>query len=171
MAFIQGHQGATTRWLQEFGETTANLLGLLNEYDPFGAASNTIDPRSRNMDLWNNKVGRKYGKKTNGRKTLLKLIHQALKNGELILDLKDKREFVGKKSAPKRISKPIIAFSKSKSGRNELYYDLLKKIVMTRLEFVDSIHAGNYPGYIVKLIHGIDTPVSKRDGKRFNNIG
>ena len=156
---------------QEFGETIANLLGLLNEFDPISSASNTIDPRSRNMDLWNNRVGRKYGKKTNGRKTLLKLIHQALKNGELIVDLKDKREFAGKKSAPKRISKPIIAISNSKSGRNELYYDLLKKIVMTRLELVESIHAGNYPGYSVKLIRCIDTPVSKRDGKRINNIG
>jgi len=156
---------------QDFSETTANILGLLNEYDPLGSASNTIDPRSRNMDLWNNRVGRKYGKKTNGRKTLLKLIHQALKNGELIIDLQDKREYTGRQTAPKRISKPIIALSKSKSGRNEIYYDLLKKTVMTRDELVNSILAGNYPGYSVKLIRGMNTPVSKRDGKRINNIG
>lgn len=123
------------------------------------------------MDLWNNRVGRKYGKKTNGRKTLLKLIHKALKNGELIIELQDKREYTGKQTAPKRIYKQIIALSKSKSGRNEIYYDLLKKTVMTRDELVNSIQVGNYPGYTVKLIRGINTPVSRRDGKRLNNIG
>ena len=82
---------------QEYGVTAANILGLMNEFDLAGTFSNSISPRSRNMDLWNNRVGRKYGKKTKGKKTLLKLIHQALKNGELIIDLKDTREFTGER--------------------------------------------------------------------------
>src|SRR4051812_20106307 len=57
---------------QKYGETAANILGLLNEYDPGGAFSNSASPLSRNMDIWNNRIGRKYGKKTRGRKSLLK---------------------------------------------------------------------------------------------------
>ena len=119
---------------QAYGETTANILGLLNEFDPWGAISNSASPRSWNMDLWNNRVGRKYGKKTRGRKALLKLIHQALKRGELIVDLKDSREFAGATVPPQRILRPIVALKKSKSGRNETYYDLLKGTVMSREE-------------------------------------
>jgi hypothetical protein len=156
---------------QEFSEKTANLLGLMNEYSPKALYSHSVSPRSRNMDLWNNRVGRKYGKKTRGRKTLLKLIHQALKRGELILDLKDPREFAGTTEVPKRLSKPIIALSKSKSGRNETFFDLQKKVVLTCEKLVALIQAGEYPGYSVKVIRGIETPVSKRDGRITNNIG
>ncbi len=42
---------------------------------------------------------------------------------------------------------------------------------MSREEFVALIQEGEYPGYSVKLIHGVETPVSKRDGRRINNIG
>ncbi len=156
---------------QMHGEAAANILGLLNEYDPGGASSNSASPRSRNMDLWNNRVGRKYGKTTRGRKALLKLIHQALKRGELITDLKDPREYAGATVPPKRMTKPIIALTKSETGRNETYYDLLRRSVMTRDELVARILAGNYRGYSIKVIRGIETPVSKRDGKRINNIG
>jgi hypothetical protein len=100
---------------QEYGEAAANIFGLVNEYDPFGQLSHSVSPRSTNMDLWNNRVGRKYGKKTRGRKALLKLIHQALNRGELILDLKDSRKFSGTTAPPKRMTKPIIALTKSKS--------------------------------------------------------
>jgi hypothetical protein len=156
---------------QEFGEQTANILGLLNEYSLPAQYSHSIGPRSRNMDLWNNRVGRKYGKKTRGRKTLLKLIHQALKRDELIIDLKDPRKFAGVTTPPKRMSKPIVALTKSESGRNETYYDLLKRTSMTRDELVTLIQEGEYPGYSVKLIRGVATPVSKRDSRRANNIG
>lgn len=156
---------------QKYGEKTAEMLGILNEYDPGGQYSNSGDSRSRNMDLWNNRVGRKYGKKTSGRKTLLKLIHQALKNGELIVDLKDSRKFSGRKDAPKRLSKPIVAVQKSPTGRNLTYFDIIKRVTMTREELVALIRAGEYSGYSVKLIRGLETPVSKRDGKPLNNIG
>jgi hypothetical protein len=89
----------------------------------------------------------------------------------LIVDLRDSRDFAGKTTPPKRLAKPIIALVKSKSGRNELYYDLLKKSVMTREELVALILIGKYRGYSVKLIGGLQTPVSKHDGRRINNIG
>jgi hypothetical protein len=156
---------------QVHGEKVANYLGLVNEYDLFGQFSNAMSPRSRNMDLWNNKVGRKYGKKTRGRKTLLRLIHKALKNGELILDLDDRREFTGSTVAPKQFSKPIISLLKSKTGRNQSFFDIQKRVEFTREELVAQIQAGAYPGYSVKVIRGIETPVSKRDGRISNNIG
>lgn len=156
---------------QEYSERVANLFGLGWEYQPFAQASNAIIPRSRNMDLWNNKVGRKYGKKTRGRKTLLKLIHKALKKGELITDPADPREFTGATEPPKRISKPIIALSKSPTGRNQTFFDLQKMTAHSREELVALIRAGKYRGYSVKLIRGVETPVSKRDGRRINNIG
>lgn len=156
---------------QVYGEKVANYLGLINEYDPFGQYSNAMNPRSRNMDLWNNKVWRKYGKKTRGRKILLKLIHKSLKTGELIIDFKDSREFVGSTKAPKKLSKPIVSLEKSKTGRNQKFYDIQKKVEFTREDLVSQINAGAYPGYTVKIIRGIKTPVSKRDGRITNNIG
>jgi hypothetical protein len=123
------------------------------------------------MDLWNNRVGRKYGKKTRGRKLLLKLIHEALKRKELIIDLSDPREFTGVTEIPKRLSKPVVSISKSPTGRNEIYFDLKRGSAMTRSEFVALIQSGEYRRYSVKLIQGIETPVSKRDGRKINNIG
>jgi hypothetical protein len=43
---------------QKFGEKTADLLGLLNEYSLPAQYSHSLSPRSRNMDFWNNRVGR-----------------------------------------------------------------------------------------------------------------
>lgn len=156
---------------QEYSEKTANFFGLAYEYWPGGLYSHATSPRSRNMDLWNNKVGRKYGKKTRGRKTLLKLIHKALKNGELIVDPGDPREFTGAKKPPRRLSKPIIALSKSPTGRNQTFFDLQKMLTLSREELVVLIRSGKYRGYSVKVIRGIETPVSKRDGQITNNIG
>jgi hypothetical protein len=156
---------------QEHGEQAANFLGLANEYSPEGQYSHSMSPQSRNMDLWNNRVGRKYGKKTKGRKRLLKLIHEALLRGELIIELEDSREFTGITAIPKRMSKPVISLSKSSTGRNEVYFDLQKRSVMTRSEFVALIQSNEYRGYSVKLIRGVETPVSKRDGRKTNNIG
>jgi len=156
---------------QDYGEITANIMGLMNEFDPAGAFSNSVNPRSRNMDLWNNRIGRKFGKKTKGRKALLRMIHQALKKGELIVDLEDPREYSGLQKPPKRLARPIVALSESESGRNEIYYDLIAKRMMSREELTSFIRDGSYPGYSIKLIRGVETPVSRRDGKRINNIG
>jgi hypothetical protein len=156
---------------QEYGERAATYLGSAYEYTPWAQYSNTLSPGSRNMDLWNNKIGRKYGKKTRGRKALLKLIYKALKNGELITDPTDPRKFNGAKEPPKRISRPIIALSKLPSGRNQTYFDLQNGLTLSREELVTLIRAGKYLGYSIKIIRGVETPVSKKDGRRINNIG
>ena len=48
---------------QEYGETAADIFGRMNEMNPADVYSNSANPGSRNMDLWNNAVGRKYGLK------------------------------------------------------------------------------------------------------------
>jgi hypothetical protein len=79
---------------QDYSENAANFLGRTNEFlNPANIYSNSIDPRSLNMDLWNNSVGRKYGLKFKDRTGLAKAIHEALLRGELITELSDKRKY------------------------------------------------------------------------------
>ena len=154
-----------------YSESTADIFGRLNEYSPFSWYSNSKNPESLNMDLWNNSVGRKYGKKTKDRKELLKLIHKALDNGELITDPKsDKRIYEGASHDSVNKSKSVIVLTEDKNGRNETFLDLVKNQVLTREEFVSQIQAKNYPGYTVKQINGVPTPVSNPDGRRTNNL-
>ena len=66
---------------QEYGESTADIFGRLNEYFPGGSISSSNEENSTNMDLWNNEIGRRYGKKTKSRKDLFKRLMKALKKG------------------------------------------------------------------------------------------
>lgn len=164
------HSYVSGVFTQIYGEATADVFGRLNELDPASLYSNSQNPGSRNMDLWNNSIGRKYGKKTNSRKALLKKIHEALKKRELITDPKDARKYKGAKGDPGKSSKPVVAISKSKTGRNELFYDTAKQIELSREEFIAKIQEGVYPGYTVKNIRGTSTPVSNPDGRKTNNL-
>ena len=47
---------------------------------------------------------------------------------------------------------------------------MLKEEVLTLEEFVEAIRAGRYPGYSVKMLAGIPTPVSKPDRRKTNNL-
>ncbi len=154
----------------EYNETAADILGRLNEYLTFDLYSNSKDPRSLNMDLWNNAIGRKYGKKTKVRVELFKLIHKALDNGELIIDLDDKRKYAGDIHNPVNKYKPIIILKENEKGRNESFFDTVTNEVLSRNEFVSKIESGIYPGYTVKTINGIPTPVSKPDSRETNNL-
>lgn len=71
---------------QEYGEKVTEILGDMNELVPFGGNSSSNCPNSKNMDLWNNRIGRKLVLKTSGKLNFFKLILKALKNGELIID-------------------------------------------------------------------------------------
>lgn len=57
------------------------------------------------------------------------------------------------------------------SGRNERFKDCTNGNEMTRNQFVKEIKKGNYEEYYVRKINGLDTPVSKPDGKENNNLG
>jgi len=51
---------------QVYGEKVALILGEMNELTPMGGSSSN-NTNSSKMDLWNNKVGVRYGKKTSGK--------------------------------------------------------------------------------------------------------
>lgn len=155
---------------QVYSQETADIFGRINEYSPLSWYSNSKNPGSLNMDLWNNGIGRKYGKKVKNRKELLKIIHEALRNGELIVDPKDNRKYEGKTSNSLNKSKPVIVLKEGEKGRNEVFFDLIKNIILSREEFVASIESGDYPAYSVKIINGLPTPVSKPDGRETNNL-
>ena len=58
---------------QVYGEKIALILGEMNELTPMGGSSSNYTNSSK-MDLWNNKVGIKYGKKTSGKLKLFKFL-------------------------------------------------------------------------------------------------
>jgi hypothetical protein len=154
----------------EYSELAADVLGRLNEYHPGDIYSNSRDPRSMNMDLWNNGVGRKYGKKAKERKKLLRLIHQSLIDGELIIELKDERQYHGDKHDPIGDNKHVIVLVEDKNGRNVVYFDIANLKILSADDFIVQIQAGLYPRYTIKTLKGRQTPVSKPDKIKNNNL-
>ncbi|MCP4050750.1 MAG: hypothetical protein GY730_08605 [bacterium] len=67
--------------------------------------------------------------------------------------------------------KSVVVIEESDTGRNEIFVDQLMGKAMNRDVFVSQINTGNYPGYKVALMHGIDTPMSKADEVLSNNLG
>ena len=150
-------------------EGIADILGRINEM--FSLGSSDSDLNEENMDLFNNAVGRKIGLKIRSRKKLLKAIHEALKNNQLIIDLIDGRKHVGPgliKGTPGYV---VVKLQESDSGRNVLFYDRLKNMIMTKHQFVTLIKRGDYPAYVLKKLHGELTAVSVKDGIAVNNLG
>jgi hypothetical protein len=126
-----------------------------------------------NMDLWNNAVGRKYGKKVKGREKLFDELINALKSGELITNPADTREYSGLPfiSASGAVQGTVVVIGKDKKGRNILFYDLHEKIIMSRSDFVSLIRAGKYPRYCLRVSNGQSIPVARRDSSILNNLG
>jgi hypothetical protein len=52
------HSYASGVFTQEYGEDLANLFGQVNEWAPGVGSSTSYSSESKNMDLWNNAVGR-----------------------------------------------------------------------------------------------------------------
>lgn len=153
----------------EFGEDTADILGRLNEFKNFNFGNKEIP--SENMDLWNNAVGRHYGKKTKTGKELFDFLIKALKAGELIIDLKDKRKYKGGKSIKKIPKSFVIKIKETKNGANIEFFDVRKKLLMTKENFISAIKQGKYPGYAVRRHQSGEYPYSTRDRFSFNNFG
>lgn len=65
----------------------------------------------------------------------------------------------------------VKVIKENDSGRNERFKDCTNGNEMTRKQFVKEIQKGNYEEYYVRKINGLDTPVSKPDGKENNNLG
>ncbi len=152
---------------QEYNEQTADFLGRLNEM------SLTREPEDEeNMDLWNNAVGRKYGKSSKSRKNLADKLKKALENGELIISPKDPRKFKGNKSRSSiDTQKQVVVIEEEDTGRNEKFLDLISGVIMSKDKFVSQIQEGQYPGYHVASIDQDITPMSKPDDLIENNLG
>jgi hypothetical protein len=156
-------------YTMEYSEETAEKLGRLQEL--VFSDSSSAHPQSENMDLWNNAVGRKYGKKSKNREQLFKLLMEALKNGELIISPDDERKYKGEKYLKRKPKSLVIKIMENKTGANILFYDVFQKIVMTKEEFIDQIKAEKYPKYSIRVVDGQEIPFSKRDRFKYNNLG
>jgi hypothetical protein len=165
------HAYVSGRFTQKYGAKVANILGILNEVLPvLGGRSSLGGTKEENMDLWNNAVGRKYGKKTKTEKELFNKLMKAVENGELIIDLNDTREYKGDKFTELKDKKGIIVLEESKTGENLKFFDTDTGQIMSKNEFVSLIVEDKYPGYEIRNISGKETPVSKKDGDSSNNL-
>ncbi len=150
----------------EYGEQVATLLGWMNELMPSSDSG-----RGRNMDLWNNEIGRKLALKHKTRKALLAAIKHALESGQLITNLSDDRAY-GEALVPRPEGESsVVVLQESESGSNQWFFDLTNSKTMSREEFVREIEAGHYPSYGIRRLKGTEYPVSKRDKSAKNNLG
>ena len=112
-------------YTMEYSEGVAAFLGGVRERFPILASIRTSGPnreKSKNMDLWNNFVGRKYGKKSKTREELFHHLLKALKNGELITDLSDKRKYSSNTDPTSgKIKEQVIVLKESETGENLLF--------------------------------------------------
>lgn len=151
----------------EFSEVTADILGRLNEY----MHRTDAEFKSRNMDLWNNSVGRAFAKRFKRGEELFFALLKALKNGELIITPNDPRKYRGEK-AIKRLPKSfVIKIKENETGANIEFFDIRKKCIMTKKEFIKAIRSGDYPGYAVRKRSSGEFPYSIKDRYKFNNLG
>lgn len=156
-------------YTMEYNEDVAEKLGRLQEL--VFSDSSSAHPKAENMDLWNNSVGRKYGKKAKSRDELFEFLLKALKDNELIIDPDDDKKFKGD-SFIKRVPKSmVIKIQENRTGANIMFYDFNKKIVMSKDEFLVEIKNGNYSSYSYKVVDDVEIPISKRDRYKFNNLG
>ncbi len=156
---------------QVYGEKIALILGEMNELTPMGGSSSN-NTNSSKMDLWNNKVGIKYSKKTNGKLKLFKFLLKALKNNELIIDPENDPRISKIDSVdPKKYQDKVTVIKESKKGKNLKYFDINSSLLFNREEFISAIVYGKYPRYEIRKIKGEATPVSKKDSLVPNNLG
>lgn len=153
----------------EYNEGIAELLGRLNEFTTFDSQSTSA--HSENMDLWNNDIGRSYGKKVKTWDELYLELMKALKTNELIIDLKDSRKYKGDKKIKRMPKSFVIKIKENKTGANTEFLDVRKKVVMSKADFIVAIREGKYPGFAVRKHQSGEFPYSTRDRFSFNNLG
>ncbi len=153
----------------EYNASLSDLLGRLQELSTFDSRSTSA--LSENMDLWNNAVGRAYGKRAKSWDELYQMLMKALKERELIIHPSDKRKYRGEKSIKRQPKSFVIKIRENKTGANTEFLDVRKKLVMSKDEFVQAIRMGRYPGYAIKKHYSGEFPYSTRDRFKFNNLG
>lgn len=165
------HAYVSGRYVKDYSDVVAKVLGDAQEVFPGGSSNPQHSDVAKNMDKWNNEVGRKYGKNTKSRQELAELLQQALENGELIISLDDPRTFGKETSVQFDSNRPVIVLKETETGRNELFCDLSNGNIFDCERFVSLIERGEYSGYTVASIDGLKTPMSKPDGVKSNNLG
>ena len=122
------HAYVSSVFTMEYGESAAEIFGRLYELLPGGSSTETPEnlEKETNMDLWNNAVGRKYGKKSKTKDELFQNLMLALKNNELIIDINDSRKYKGPSSIKRKPKGLVIVVEESNTGENITFYDLDK---------------------------------------------
>lgn len=67
--------------------------------------------------------------------------------------------------------KRISVTRQTQSGRNLSFKINRSNRTLTRTQLVKRIENGGCPGYHVRRVHGVKTPVSNPDGRTGNNLG
>ncbi len=65
----------------------------------------------------------------------------------------------------------VKVIKEDKNGRNTKFRDTKTGEEMTRSQFVKAIESEKYPGYHIRNINGVKTPVSNPDSSDKNNLG
>ena len=73
---------------------------------------------------------------------------------------------MARKTGPK-----IVVTQQSDTGRNTRFKNTQTGAEKTRAQIVKDIEAGKLPGYHVREIDGVKTPVSNPDNSERNNLG
>ncbi len=68
------------------------------------------------------------------------------------------------------MAKRVRVTQESTTGRNQLFHDPDARRHMSRSDFVRRIEQGEYPGYHVRKVSGVKTPVSNPDQREGNNL-
>lgn len=149
----------------EYGAKTATLLGWMNEL------VTPSSPKGRNMDIWNNAVGRDLARHNKTKDDLCKAVEKALNSGDLIVSLSDNRIFQGAVLPRPEGIHSVIVLEEEPSGANKLFFDFNTSKTMTRKEFVAEIELGHFPGYAIRKIGSESFPVSKQNQSDSDNLG
>ena len=147
----------------EHGEERADQLGQLYEI-----VHNDNDEYEKNMDLWNNDIGRELGKQAKSKEELVELLKDALNNGDLITDpYSDPRKYdpgTSSDDSPLPEAAPLPGGS---SGLNELLGDLFDKLREKYEDAKDTSPQRKDPLAIDLDMDGVET-VSTENGVYFD---
>ena len=124
----------------EYNAITSDMLGRLRELFPGNSPAGNLrqQSRARNMDLWNNAVDRRYGKISKTREELFQHLFEALKKGELIIDLSDPRKHPeDTDSKDDNIKERVVVLKENETGENTLFLDTQTLLIFFKRRLCD----------------------------------
>ena len=72
---------------------------------------------------------------------------------------------------PRKGTPKLVVTQQSDSGRNEHFKNTQTGQDKTRAQTLKDIKAGKLLGYHIRVINGVETPVSNPDNSENNNLG